>query len=564
MQNKKFKLKTICLLAVFLASTVPAFASEGGRLFGTEGLFEVRDDVIKNIAPEWFNNSAPWPSPKERFNGVDYVVSRSEVRRKIENAWEDITPFWENNFTRKITALESCNGKLYLGTYSRAWAEVWESGDGITWKNITPTEKRKITHTDPGGEEIEIAGAPSFEVVPTMWGGSYFEVSFLQEFNGHLYAGLASGTGAKIVRFDSRGWEEVSPDWSKQNVNIKAATVFGNELLVGTYNNSGAQLWKLSLGGEWEQIVFGGVEGIRINTLEVFGNTLYIGLFDGNGKSEIIKTLGFDDFTLVTPQKWQEFSQFEIISLKAVSDALFAEIFIDKDRVEVWELKDSAWYRIEETPTVKEEEVEFDRDLELPLTDSKIKFVGDQVFESLRVMGGAVLGETSIVGDLSVGLLRFDDLESSINALGEPLKIQNNFGARAVEIFGGKITLDPEGDIKTVGKLFAKEIEVKELKVEKLVAVEGVNAGSGAIKAGESSIFVETVSVTASSKIIVTATRVTRQPLAVSEKEVGRGFMVGVAEPVLEDLPFDWWIIDTVGGTKEQKEATESAGETDP
>jgi len=565
MQNKKFKLKITCLLAVFLSSTVPAFAAEGVRFFGTESLFEVKE-AIKNITPEWFNNRAPWPAPKARFNGADYIVSKNEVRRKTGNAWEDVTPFWKNSFTRKITALESCNGKLYLGTYSRAWAEVWESGDGITWKNITPTEKRKITHTDPEGKEIEIVGAPNFEVVPTMWGGSYFEVSFLREFNNHLYAGLASGTGAKIVRFDGRGWEEVSPDWSKQNVNIKAATVFKDEFLVGTYNLDGAQLWRLSSGGEWEQIVFGGVEGIRINALEVFGNALYIGLFDGSGQSEIIKTLGFDDFTLVTPQKWQEFSQFEIISLGTVGNALFAEIFVDKDKVEVWELKDSTWYRIEETPPVEEEEadevLELDRDL--TLTDPKIKFVGDQVFESLKVMGGAVLGETSIVGDLSVGLLRFGDLESSINALGEPLKIQNNFGARVVEIFGGKITLDPNGDIRTVGKLFAKEIEVKELKVEKLVAVEGVNAGSGAIKAGESSTSVETVSVTSSSKIIITATRVTRQPLAVSEKEMGKGFTVGVAEPVLEDLPFDWWIIDTVGEMKEQKEATESAKETGP
>ena len=569
MQNKKIKLKTLCLLAVFLASAVPAFAVGETRLFGTEGLLEAQEDVIKNITPKWFNNQAPWLAPKEHFNGMDYTVSRNEVYRKTGSVWENVTPFWENSFTRKIVALESCNGKIYLGTYSRAWAEVWESENGITWKNITPTEKRKLIYTDPEGKEIEIVGAPDSEVIPTMWGGSYFEVSFLQEFGSYLYAGLASGTGAKIFRFDGHGWEDVTPDWPKQNVNIKAATVFKDELLVGTYNNDGAQLWKLSRDSTWDQIAFGGVAGIRINALEIFGNALYIGLFDGSGKSEIIKTLGFDDFTLVTPQKWQELPQFEIISLETVGNALFTEIFVDRDKVEIWKLKDDTWYKIEETLPVEEEKevgevLELDRDL--TLTDSKIKFVGDQVFESLKVMGGTVLGETSIVGNLSVGLLRFDDLESSINALGEPLKIQNNFAARAVEIFGGKITLDPNGDIKTTGKLFAKEIEVKELKVEKLVAVEGINAGSGAIKAGESSTFVETVSVTPSSKIIITATRVTHQPLAVSEKEVGRGFTVGVTEPVLEDLPFDWWIVDTVGGIEEkgQKEATESAEEARP
>lgn len=569
MQNKKIKLKTLCLLAVFLASAVPAFASGETYLFGTESLFEVKEDIIKNITPGWFDSQTPWTAPRAYFNGASYVVGKNEVYRKTENVWENVTPLWESIFTRRITTLEAYNGKLYLGTYSRAYGEIWESKDGITWKNTTPTEERKIVHTDPGGKEIEIVGAPDSEVIPTMWGGSYFEVSFLQEFNGHLYAGLASGTGAKIVRFDGRDWEEVTPDWPKQNVNIKAAVAFRNELLVGTYNSGGAQLWKLNRDNTWDQITFGGVAGIRINALEIFENALYIGLFDGSGKSEIIKTLGFDDFTLVTPQKWQELPQFEIISLEAVGSALFTEIFVDRDKVEVWKLKDNTWYKIEETPPVEEgqegdEVLELDRDL--TLTDSKIKFVGDQVFESLKVMGGTVLGETSIVGNLNVGLLQFGDLESSINALGKPLKIQNNFAARAVEIFGGKITFDPEGDVKIVGKLFAKEIEVKELKVEKLVAVEGVNAGSGVIKVGEAKVFVETAGVAEHSKIIITATRIARQPLAVSEKAVGRGFTVGVAEPVLEDLPFDWWIVDTVGEIEEkgQKEATESAEEANP
>ncbi len=601
MKNKKFKLKTLYFLAVFLILAGPTSAEEKeeeGRLFGTESLFEAKGEIIKNITPGWFNNRAPWTTPKAKFLGENFVVSGNNVyKRKVDGLkWQKATPDWEHSFTKKITAMQAYGGKLYLGTYSRAWAEVWESEDGITWKNITPVEKREIVHTGPDGNKIQIVGAPNFEILPTMWNSSYFEVSFLKEFNGYLYVGLASGTGAEIFRYSASGWEKISPKWSDQNVNIKAAAVFNDKLLIGTYNLGGAQLWKLSLNGIWSQINFGGTEGVRINDLEVFGNTLYIGLLNGKGKSEIVKTGTFDNFTLITPKKWREFSQFEIINLEAVGDALFAEIFVNRDKIETWELKNGIWYKFEEDQSSALEEAinEISETSETTESSSSeglpeqtplgILVSIEGVFQEIKdfvaalglsvdeetqslvaesnfvVLGDTTLSDVTITGDLSAGLIKVDSIENNIEVVGpscytegtdeedgstgkvntelclaQTLYLQKNRSGN-VDFFGGQIVLNPAGNVEIKGTIRAAKYEVA-------TDVAGASAGKAMIVAGETSVEIETSTLTEDSIIMVTP----EIPVAVGSKKSiikENVFEVTLSNALDEDLAISWWVVN--------------------
>jgi len=616
MKNKKFKkfeVKVLCfiLIATLITPMELVFAAEESQLFGTKSLFETEGETIKNITPEWFNNYAPWTTPKAKFFGENFVASGNKVYRRETGGsaggseWKEATPKWENDFTKKITALEAYNGKLYLGTYSRSWAEVWESADGTTWKNITPVEERKLTYTDPENNEIQIVGAPSFEVLPTMWGGSYFEVSFLKEFNGYLYAGLASGTGAEIFRYSNStaggktvGWEKVSPAWSNQNVNIKAATVFNNELLIGTYNLSGAQLWRLSLDGVWSQISFGGTDGIRINDLEVSGDALYIGILKGNGGSEIIRIVGSDNFAdnsaivTVTPKKWEEFSQFEIINLEAVGGseavggleavggALFAEIFVDRAKIEIWELKDDVWYKFEGDQDPNSDlagvvngvsETTESSSIESPAeqTPSEILVAINAVFQEIKdfvsalglsveeetqtliaesnftVLGDTTLADVTVTGDLAVGMIKIDSLENSIGIVGascyseitgeiinedlcemQALKLQAGLSGN-VDVFDGKIVLTPAGDVVVEGTVKARKYEVETVEG----GVAGASAGRTVILAGEVAVKVEVGEgvLTEESMIMVTP----EIPVAVGSRRIAE---VGeeVAEAVVD------------------------------
>jgi len=581
MKNKKIKkieLKTLCfiLIATLMAPTGLVFAEEN-RIFGTGSLFETEGEIIKNITPEWFDNQAPWTTPKVKFLGENFVASGAKVYRygteNPENlAWKEVTPKWEGSFIKKITALQVYNGKLYLGTYSRGWAEVWESSDGNTWKNITPVEKRDLIYTDPEGNEVQIVGAPDFEVLPTMWGGSYFEVSFLEEFGGYLYVGLASGTGAEIFRYSNSavggktiGWERANPNWSTQNVNVKAAEVFNDELLIGTYNLSGAQLWKLSLDGMWSQISFGGAGGIRINDLEVFGDTLYIGLLDGNGRSEIIRIVGTggvasgsaggtggdfaDNSTIITPKKWDEFSQFEVISLEAVGNSLFAEILVgfgesggsgDGDKIEIWELKDNIWYKFADERVFAEEVANESDETEetgetstseshADKTPPEILIAVENIFQEIKdfvaalglsvneetqtliaesnftVLGDTTLSDVTVTGDLRVGFMELDSVENSIGIVGpscyseitgeiideelcgaQALKLQAG-RAGNVDVFDGKIILSPDGSVRVAGSVFAETVEAGLVRAKKY-EVETVDGGVAGASAGRAVI----------------------------------------------------------------------------
>ena len=71
--------------------------------------------------------------------------------------------------------------------------------------------------------------------------------------------------------------------------------------------------------------------------------------------------------------------------------------------------------------------------------------------------------------------------------------------------------------------------------------------GSSVIRAGETSIEIETTAVTEKSRIFVTPTTKTgNRSLIVSQKSAETGFTVTLETPYSQDIKFDWWIVDEV------------------
>ena len=63
-----------------------------------------------------------------------------------------------------------------------------------------------------------------------------------------------------------------------------------------------------------------------------------------------------------------------------------------------------------------------------------------------------VLSDMTVGGSLTVGLITIDDMNASINSMGDTLKIQNQSLAD-IEFLGGKIVMTKTGDVIINGDL---------------------------------------------------------------------------------------------------------------
>ncbi|MDO8240703.1 MAG: hypothetical protein Q7T51_01855 [Candidatus Moranbacteria bacterium] len=102
------------------------------------------------------------------------------------------------------------------------------------------------------------------------------------------------------------------------------------------------------------------------------------------------------------------------------------------------------------------------------------------------------------------------------------------------------------GDITIVGKLTSQITETGSI----IITVDPKNKdkatiGEATIKAGDTSVTVNTKAVSGDSKVFVTSMIVTDQPLAVTKINAGEGFIVKIKIPSVEDLKFNWWLVDS-------------------
>jgi len=68
--------------------------------------------------------------------------------------------------------------------------------------------------------------------------------------------------------------------------------------------------------------------------------------------------------------------------------------------------------------------------------------------------------------------------------------------------------------------------------------------GMGIIKSGQVEVFIQAPAVTKNSLIFLTPTTTITTPLAIKSKEIDKGFTVAIAFPEIENISFNWWIIN--------------------
>jgi archaellum component FlaF (FlaF/FlaG flagellin family) len=121
--------------------------------------------------------------------------------------------------------------------------------------------------------------------------------------------------------------------------------------------------------------------------------------------------------------------------------------------------------------------------------------------------------------------------------------IEGENGLEAIQ----ELTL--EGLLNT-NKIVTQELETNVLTINDDVTIKDdggdVNAssvGSATIEAGDTDIIIETISVTDSAQVFVTAKTYLEQPLYISEILNEESFTVSIANALDEDIEFSWFII---------------------
>jgi hypothetical protein len=167
---------------------------------------------------------------------------------------------------------------------------------------------------------------------------------------------------------------------------------------------------------------------------------------------------------------------------------------------------------------------------------------------NFTVLGETTLSDTTITGDLSIGLMNIDSVENAINIKGpscyseitgdmnteiceiQALYLQKNLAGN-VDVFNGKIILKPNGEIVT-----------NDVLAETYKGIENENIGRTIIHSGEKEVFVENPAIKEKSRIFITPHR----PVSVAlvNIEENEGFYLGTENKITEDLIIDWWIVE--------------------
>jgi hypothetical protein len=175
------------------------------------------------------------------------------------------------------------------------------------------------------------------------------------------------------------------------------------------------------------------------------------------------------------------------------------------------------------------------------------------VDSNLNVMGNTTLTNVTITGDLQAGLMKFNTLENSLDVLGvscfnpdtkelddilcqsQTLYLQRSLAGN-LDIFNGKIVLEPNGTLKVQGTVEAEKFAVNTTKTE------SATAGKAIIPTGETIFEIKTTAVNGQTLILVTPER----PVALGSRisDTGDSFIITLKDPEAEDLPVNWLLVE--------------------
>ena len=173
---------------------------------------------------------------------------------------------------------------------------------------------------------------------------------------------------------------------------------------------------------------------------------------------------------------------------------------------------------------------------------------------SLSVLGTTTVAIMGVTGNISVGLLSIDGLDTSdgsgnafasLNTSSGPLKIQS-FGFNGVDFENGQLTIDPSGNLITQGSVTAGIVNTNKLNITQgspstQQGVLSSSAGSITIPAGQKTIDIQTSALTSKSLIFVTPD----QPVEIGAKATNSDtFRITLNQAQSTDLHVNWWIVN--------------------
>ena len=111
----------------------------------------------------------------------------------------------------------------------------------------------------------------------------------------------------------------------------------------------------------------------------------------------------------------------------------------------------------------------------------------------------------------------------------------------------GDVTIS--GDVDIDGVLGATTVRAKKIEIDipapdPDTGKSSASIGEGIITAGETQVVIETTAVTDKSRVFITPTTKTNQVLSVTTKDGGKSFTVETSTPAIQDIKFDWWVVN--------------------
>jgi hypothetical protein len=163
-----------------------------------------------------------------------------------------------------------------------------------------------------------------------------------------------------------------------------------------------------------------------------------------------------------------------------------------------------------------------------------------QFYEDVTVIGKTKVNSLGVVGDIIAGKLTINGTDgdgSAINTLAGPLRLQPT-SLGNVEIMGDKFIIDTKGNLKTVGEITTKKINID------IADGQATSIGEGIIKSGETQTIITTTAVTEKSFIFVSPKSKLTVPLSVTNQSPGASFTVEISSAQSSEIKFNWWIIN--------------------
>jgi hypothetical protein len=180
------------------------------------------------------------------------------------------------------------------------------------------------------------------------------------------------------------------------------------------------------------------------------------------------------------------------------------------------------------------------------------------VSSNLSVMGNTTLSNLTITGDLMAGQLKIDSIENSLNinapacynndtqtlnselCEAQTIYLQKNLSGN-VNLFDGKVVIQPNGDMLVDGNFKAKKVTADEYSVTETSQM----TGTAVLGANSHFVTISNPNIKSNSKVFVTPTTSTNgQSLIVSEKVENTSFTVSIDNTSGQPIDFDWWILN--------------------